>query len=92
MQGMKTRKMSLQTKQNLIGWLFILPAVLLIACLSFYPAIQALITSFKSGVGVKMTWVGLYNYLRIFKDKVFLQSLKNCFFYLIIQVPVMLVL
>ena len=37
-------------------------------------------------------WGGLYNYTRIFSDKVFMQSLKNCFIYLIIQVPIMLVL
>jgi lactose/L-arabinose transport system permease protein len=32
------------------------------------------------------------NYLRMFKDKTFITSLKNTFLYLIIQVPVMLVL
>lgn len=86
------KKLSLQAKQNLVGWAFLVPAVGLIIALSFYPALQALITSFKTGTGVKMTWTGLSNYSRIFKDKVFLQSIKNCFFYLIIQVPVMLIL
>ena len=27
-----------------------------------------------------MHWNGFGNYLRIFEDKVFLQSIKNCFF------------
>ena len=31
------------------------------------------------------------NYARMFEDTVFVQSLKNTFFYLIIQVPIMLV-
>ena len=39
-----------------------------------------------------MEWAGLANYVRIFKDKVFLKSMLNCFVYLIIQVPIMLVL
>ena len=39
-----------------------------------------------------MKFVGLSNYIRCFKDDVFVQSLKNCAFYLIIQVPVMLIL
>ncbi len=85
-------KLSLQAKQNLTGWIFVIPAVVLLACLSFYPAVRALLTSFKTGTGAGMTWCGLDNYLRIFKDKVFIQSIKNCFFYLIIQVPVMLIL
>lgn len=92
METIKKRKLSLRTKQNLIGWVFILPSVALLLGLSFFPAIQALTTSFKTGTGIRMTWCGLDNYLRIFKDKVFLQSIKNCFFYLIIQVPIMLVL
>ncbi len=84
--------LSIKQKQKLTGWLFLIPAILLIASLSFYPAIKALLTSFKSDTGINMGWCGINNYLRIFKDKVFLQSIKNCFFYLIIQVPIMLIL
>lgn len=39
-----------------------------------------------------MRWCGFGNYIRIFQDQVFIQSIKNCFLYLIIQVPIMLVL
>ncbi len=92
MAGNNSKKMSLNKKQNLIGWFFLAPGVIFIACLSFYPAIKALITSFKTGVGVNMTWTGLSNYIRIFEDKIFIQSIRNCFFYLIIQVPIMLIL
>ncbi|MDO5409546.1 MAG: sugar ABC transporter permease [Lachnospiraceae bacterium] len=84
--------MSLSRKQNLAGWAFLTPATLLIAIMSFYPMIQALILSFQKGKGNQLTWAGLYNYTRMFKDAVFMQSLKNCFLYLIIQVPIMLVL
>lgn len=38
-----------------------------------------------------MNWCGIMNYTRMFKDTVFIQSIKNTFFYLIIQVPVMLI-
>lgn len=79
-------------RRKMVGWFFLIPGVALILALSFYPAIRALITSFKTGTGVNMTWCGLNNYIRIFQDKVFLQSIKNCFFYLIIQVPVMLIM
>lgn len=88
----KKKKLSLNNKQNLAGWAFLTPAALLIAVMSFYPMIRALILSFKTGIGAKMTWAGLYNYTRMFQDKVFMQSLKNTFLYLIIQVPIMLIL
>ena len=86
------KKMSLSKKQNLSGWVFLAPAMVLILGLSIYPAIKALFTSFEKGAGQNMTWVGLDNYIRIFSDKVFQQSLMNCIVYLIIQVPIMLVL
>ncbi|MCI6005641.1 MAG: sugar ABC transporter permease [Blautia sp.] len=89
---MKKNKLTLSKKQNLTGWIFLIPAMALIMCLSLYPAVKALITSFKTGAGSNMRWVGIANYARIFKDTVFLQSIRNCIFYLIIQVPVMLIL
>jgi lactose/L-arabinose transport system permease protein len=39
-----------------------------------------------------MTWGGLSNYKRLLEDKVFHTAIINNFFYLIIQVPVMLIL
>lgn len=86
------KKMSISKKQNLSGWILLVPAMVLILSFSIYPAVKALITSFQTGAGQNMTWVGLANYARIFKDKVFLQSMLNCFIYLIVQVPIMLVL
>lgn len=86
------KKMSMKNKQNISGWVLLAPAMFLILALSIYPMIQALFTSFKTGAGANMEWVGLSNYLRIFKDDVFKQSVLNCIIYLIIQVPVMLVL
>lgn len=87
-----TKKMTLAKKHNLIGWGFLTPAALLIAAMSFYPMIQAFILSFQSGKGNALKFAGLYNYQRMLKDTVFMQSVKNCFFYLIIQVPIMLIL
>ena len=84
--------MTLSKKQNLTGWVFLLPGALLIFIMSFVPMFRALLLSFKSGVGAKMAWSGISNYVRMFQDTVFVQSVKNTFFYLIIQVPVMLIL
>ena len=86
------KKMSLSKKHSLSGWIFLAPATILIAAMSFLPMIRALILSFKTGVGVNMKWAGLYNYTRMFQDRIFKTALVNNFLYLIIQVPVMLVL
>ena len=86
------KKRSLNSKQSAAGWSFLLPAVILIAVMSFYPMFRALLLSFQTGKGTNFRWAGLFNYARMFKDKVFIQSLINCFFYLLIQVPIMLIL
>ena len=79
-------------KQNRSSWILLAPAMVLILMFSIYPAVKALITSFQTGAGLNMQWAGFENYARVFKDKTFIQSLKNCIVYLIIQVPIMLVL
>ncbi|MCP1111362.1 lactose/L-arabinose transport system permease protein [Lachnospiraceae bacterium PF1-21] len=85
------RKMSIAKRHNLTGWTFIIPAAILIVAMSFVPMVQALILSFQSGKGTALSFAGLSNYVRMFKDGVFIQSIKNTFFYLILQVPIMLV-
>ena len=84
----------MERKRKAIGWSFLLAASLMIFIFSFYPMFAALITSFKTGSSANMKWANpwYYNYLRMFKDRMFMTSLKNTFFYLIIQVPIMLVL
>lgn len=91
---MKSSKKSLTVNQkyNITGWIFLLPATILIFAMNFYPMIQALFLSFKTGIGNNMVWGGISNYKRLFEDSVFWTALKNNFFYLIIQVPVMLIL
>lgn len=89
--GNSKKKLSLGQKQSLAGWIFLTPAVILIAVMSFLPMIQALFLSFQTGIGAAMKWTGGTNYIRMFKDPVFMQALKNNFIYLIIQVPIMLI-
>lgn len=79
-------------KININTWKFILIPTLLIVIFSFYPMIKALILSFQSGKGLAIQFSGLSNYIRLFKDPVFKQSVFNTVIYLIIQVPIMLIL
>ena len=65
------KKLSLSQKQNISGWIFLTPATVLIAVMSFYPMIRAIILSMQTGVGAKITFSGLTNYKRMFADAVF---------------------
>ena len=76
---------------KLTGWAFLAPATFLIAVFSFWPMIKALVLSFQTGKGRNMQMAGFTNYIRMFQDDVFIQSIKNTFFYFILQVPIMLV-
>lgn len=77
---------------NKYGWYFIMPAFLLYLIFTIYPAVESFRLSFQSFAGGKYTFVGLDNFIRMFGDTVFLQSLFNTFLYMVIQVPIMLLL
>lgn len=91
---MNKKKLNLAQKQSRAGWIFLAPATLMIAVMSFWPMISAFITSLKTGSSANMQWSEpiFYNYTRMFSDQLFLRSVGNTFLYLAIQVPIMLVL
>lgn len=84
----------MEQRRNLTGWIFLLPASLLIALTNFWPMIQALVLSFKTGRGTKLNFAQplWYNYQRLFQDEIFKLTIQNTLIYLVIQVPIMLVL
>lgn len=90
----KKKGMSITGKQRAAGWIYLAPATILIFIMSFWPIIQAVITSFKTGSSANMQWANpfAYNYTRMFQDALFKRSIGNTFLYLIIEVPIMLVL
>ena len=92
--GQPRKRLTMHQRQNLVGWLFLLPATILIIWLSFYPMFRALLISLMKGKPTALTFSDplFRNYQRMMQDKVFIQSLINTFTYLIIQVPIMLVL
>ncbi len=91
---MEKQRKTITAKQHRAGWLFLAPATILIFIMSFYPMVQAFITSLRKGSSANMTWADpiFNNYTRMFADKLFQRSVVNTFFYLIIEVPIMLVL
>ena len=77
-------------KNNLKGWLYLLPAVLFLGFFMVYPLIDVFIYSFEEGFNsASQTYfgVGLYNYEYVLHDPYFLQALKNTFILVLITVP-----
>lgn len=90
----KKKGLSVEARQRAAGWAFLTPATLLIFIMSFYPMVQAFITSLKTGSSANLQWAEplFNNYSRMFQDRMFKTAMGNTFLYLIIQVPIMLVL
>jgi lactose/L-arabinose transport system permease protein len=82
---------SLEKKQNITGWAFVLPATIMIFIFYFYPIVKAFILSLQTGVGKNIRFTGFSNYIRLFSDDLFKTSLKNTFIYML-QIPIMLIL
>ena len=72
------------------GYLYVLPAVILVAVFSYYPFIKAFISSFfiENQLGEITEFVGLENYKALFSNDFFIQSVKTTFLLAAIFVPV----
>ena len=78
-------------KNNLRGWLYLLPAVLFLGAFMVYPLIDVFIYSLEEGYNFttgESFGVGLYNFHYVLTDPYFLQALRNTFILVIITVPV----
>lgn len=71
------------------AWAFILPTIIGLIVLNYYPAIETVIQSFyKTGdFGMGNKWVGLANYEKVLGSEEVWQSLWNTIKYAIIEVP-----
>ena len=77
-------------KNNLKGWLYLLPAILFLGVFMVYPLIDVIVYSFEEGYNFASqtyTGTGIYNYSYVLRDPYFTQALKNTFIVVIITVP-----
>ena len=80
-------------REKITGYLFVLPALLLILILVAYPFILSFYFSFTDKVvGGAAHFVGLDNFKELFKSPIFLQTTRNSFVYTIIAVSLKLIL
>ena len=77
-------------KNNLKGWLYLLPAILFLGVFMVYPLIDVFVYSFEEGYNfASQTYFGVggYNFSYVLHDPYFLQALKNTFILVVITVP-----
>lgn len=77
-------------KNNLKGWLYLLPAIAFLGVFMLYPLIDVFIYSVQEGYNFASQsayGTGLYNFSYVLHDTYFLSALKNTFILVIITVP-----
>ncbi len=79
-------------QDNLVIFLFLLPAIVLFLLFVVYPIFQSIYYSFFNwkGFGPAVDFVGLDNFKNILKDKVFLIALRNGFLIIALSIFVQL--
>lgn len=82
----------MKRRQNLIGWGFLTPAVILIVIMNFVPIIRAFIMSFQTGRPGNMTFAGISNYTRVLQDSRCMDALKVTLEYVVVTVPIIIIL
>jgi lactose/L-arabinose transport system permease protein len=80
------------SRDQINGWLFIAPALVLLGIFMIYPIVWSLWMSFQTGRGMAFSFGGLANIQRLTQDTVFLRALGNTLIFLVVQVPVMIIL
>ncbi len=83
---------SLARNERLNGWLFIMPALVLLGAFMVYPILWSLWMSFQVGRGMNWSFGGVANIVRLTQDPIFQRALANTLLFLAVQVPLMLVL
>ena len=78
--------------EQLAGWAFVAPALVLLGIFMIYPIIWSLWMSFQVGKGMNFSFGGFTNIIRLTKDPVFIRALTNTCIFLVVQVPIMIVL
>jgi putative chitobiose transport system permease protein len=81
-------------QQQLIPYLFLLPAIIALSVTLFFPALQAFSLSFAEyeyDLTQMPQWVGLANFQRLISDRIFWQTIINTLLYIIGVVPILVI-
>lgn len=89
----KKNKLKQNKKENLRFLLWISPWLIGLVILTILPMLGSFYISFtKWKIVSDPVWIGLENYIDLFKDEIFVQSLKVTFTYCAMTIPVQMIL
>ena len=75
-------------QENIAGYLFMTPCLLLFLGFVIFPMGMCLVTSFFNYTMTDFSFIGLDNYVRMFGDTVFTKSMVNTLVIVLVSVPV----
>ncbi len=76
--------------QKAAPYVFVLPFILSFCIFWIYPLTSTILMSFKDIAPSGTTWVGLANYTKLLKDKVFLQAIRNSVLYMVLTLALLI--
>jgi putative chitobiose transport system permease protein len=83
----------MKLNRTLTPYVFLLPALLILAVSSFWPVLQAIYLSFTDyDIIGSPNFIGLKNYEQLWKDQLFWKVLFNTLIYMVVAVPSLVIL
>ena len=82
---------ALRRRENISGYLFLLPSLVFFIGFVVIPMIMCVVASFTDATmnsNQPDNWVGLANYVELWHDPVFLKALGNTFIIVLVSVPI----
>ena len=90
-QSNLTMSRALQRRENISGYLFLLPSLIFFLGFVVIPMIICIVTSLTDAkmhdAGLFGNFIGFSNFSRLWSDETFLEALKNTFIIVIVSVP-----
>lgn len=91
---MMKKKVSMKLKRTIQGWLLLLPSLIFLTGFTVFPVIRTFLQSFmktSNNPRIPSRFVGLKNYIAVFRDPVFAVVMKNTLKFSLIVIPAGLV-
>lgn len=85
-QRMKVNK--LKMRETMVSYAFLAPILIFFLIFVLTPMIMGFVTSFFNYTMTDFTFIGLDNYVRMFKDEIFIKSLINTLIIVVGSVPI----
>jgi multiple sugar transport system permease protein len=76
-----------KSRLRFAAWVMLITMVLL-GLFMYYPMVSAIIMSFFRVIANESRFVGIDNYVRAFRDELFLKGIRNTFYFMLLRIPI----